>query len=106
MRDRSGDGKEVVRIGPTNVVNLSVHRNTVERRKRHEMAKALMDAARLLATDKNVQGFIILAQKDGELHLVSNNGELDLEAFWLKAERMVRDSGASEMKETEEDEAT
>lgn len=89
MSDRSADRKEVVRVRPK-VVSLHVHRNTLARRKRHELARALIDGAKALSSEKDLQGFVIVTVKDGVAEVVANEGEMDLDLFWSKVSKQVR----------------
>lgn len=89
MSDRSGDRKEVVRVAPK-VVNLTVHKNTMARRKRHELARAFLDCSKLLSQEKNLEGFAITVIKDGAAETLINPGDMDLDLFWAKVSKEVR----------------
>lgn len=43
------------------VANLSVHRNTKERRKRRQTSDRLVNSARNATSDKNVSGYVLLS---------------------------------------------
>jgi len=43
------------------VVNLTAHRNTRDRRKRHETRKLLVDCAKDLGADASFKGFFLVA---------------------------------------------
>lgn len=98
MQDRPDDRKKGVRV-----VSLAVHRNTKARRHRHEMSKALVDAAKFLSADKSVEGFFVFAFTDGEMRTLTNCGELDPDLFWAKLGKEAREGAESyeEMEETE-----
>ena len=102
MRDRSADRKEVVRVA-SKVVKLHVHRNTMDRRKRHQLAAALVSAGKLLAQDKDLEGFAIVVIKKGTIDTLVNNGEMDEDLFWAKVGKELRtleDAGIAEDEDT------
>lgn len=102
MRDRSTDRKEVVRVAPK-VVSLHVHKNTLTRRKRHELAAALVSSGRMLAQDKDLEGFAIVVIKKGTLETLVNPGDMDEDLFWAKIGKELRtleDSGIEEDEDT------
>lgn len=98
MQDRPDDRKKGVRV-----VSLAVHRNTKMRRHRHDMSKALIDAAKRLSADKSVEGFFIFAFTADEMRTLANCGELDPDLFWAKLGKEAREGAESyeEMEETE-----
>lgn len=53
-------------------VSLTVHRNTRDRRRRHETASNLMQCAKYLSGAKQISGYAIIAWGDG----------FDSKAFW------------------------
>ncbi|MGZ8364795.1 MAG: hypothetical protein ACXWWG_00620 [Nitrospira sp.] len=89
MSDRPDDRKEVVRVAPK-VVSLTVHKNTMARRKRHELSRAFVDSAKLLAGEKNLEGFAITVIKDGVAETLTHTGDMDLDLFWAKVSKEVR----------------
>lgn len=101
MSDRPADRKEVVRVAPK-VVNLSVHKNTMARRKRHELARALINTARLLAKDKDVEGFAVVVIKTETLETMVNEGDMDQDLFWAKVQKELRTVSDQEIEEDED----
>ena len=103
MQHRPDDRKEVVRVAPK-VVSLHVHKNTMARRKRHELARALIDTAKLLAEGKDVEAFAVVVLKSGTAETMVNNGDLDEDLFWVKIRKELRACADQEI-EGEEDTA-
>ena len=49
------------------VTRFSVHKNTADKRKRHAASEHLRNAARVMASEKQVRGYAIVTwDKDGE----------------------------------------
>lgn len=103
MSDRSGDRKEVVRVAPK-VVKLHVHKNTKARRRRHELARALVETAKLLSSEKDVEGFAVVVLGTQTSNTLLNNGDMDPDLFMSKVMKELRVmEGTLGLEETDED---
>lgn len=59
------------------VVSLSVHKNTLEQRKRHATSKEFMAEAKKIARDKQISGYVIVAYtKDEETRTSYDSGHM------------------------------
>ena len=101
MRDRPSDRKEVVRVAPK-VVSLHLHKNTMDRRKRHELAAALVSAGKMLAQDKDLEGFAVVVIKQGTLETLVNQGGMGEDLFWAKITKELRTLESAGIEEDED----
>lgn len=85
MQDRSGDRKKGMRV-----VSLTVHRNTLARKRRHDLAKALVASAKDMAQPKDIEGYVIVVFGKDDIYTTIDPGEMDGDAFYAKAIRELR----------------
>ena len=61
-------------MGKSNVVNLSVHKNTKERRKLHEIRKVMRNGVRELSDAADVSDFVLFTRHtDGAVYVCTVN---------------------------------